>query len=37
VVVILTEADGLNGEARASFVNARMEALQQDVLAQRQA
>ena len=37
VVVILTEADKLKGAEREAFVKARMEALQQDVLAKRQA
>jgi hypothetical protein len=37
VVTILTEADGLQGSERDSFVKARLEVLQQDVLARRQA
>ncbi len=37
VVQILTEADGMKGDERAGFVMEKMEALQQDVLARRQA
>lgn len=37
VVAIITEADTLKGEARQAFVKQRMEALQQDVLAKRNA
>ncbi len=37
VVAILNEAEGLKGAERTRFVQARMEALQQDVLAQRNA
>ena len=37
VVTILTEAEALKGDDRAAFVRERMEALQQDVLARRQA
>jgi hypothetical protein len=37
VVTILTEADGKRGSERDSFVRDRMEALQQEVLARRQA
>ena len=36
VVTILTESDGLKGTERDNFVKARLEALQQDVLARRQ-
>ena len=37
VVAILTEAEAFKGDERAAFVRQRMEALQQDVLARRQA
>jgi hypothetical protein len=37
VVAILTEAEAVKGDARAAFVKQRMEVLQQDVLARRQA
>jgi hypothetical protein len=37
VVAILTEAEAMKGSERAAFVSQRMEALQQDVLARRQA
>ena len=37
VVTIITESDGLKGTERDSFVKARLETLQQDVLARRQA
>jgi hypothetical protein len=37
VVKILTEAEGLKGPARTAFVTEKMEALQQDVLAKRNA
>lgn len=37
VVAILSEADGLKGDERNAFVKDRMEALQQEVLARRQA
>jgi hypothetical protein len=36
-VTILTESDGLKGAERDSFVKAKLEALQQEVLARRQA
>ena len=36
-VMILNEAENLKGAARADFVKAKMEALQQDVLTQRRA
>jgi hypothetical protein len=37
VVAILSEAEAMKGDQRASFVSQRMEALQQDVLTRRQA
>ena len=37
VVAILTEAEVFKGDERAAYVSQRMEALQQDVLARRQA
>ena len=37
VVTILTESDGLKGIERESFVKAKLEELQQDVLARRNA
>lgn len=37
VVLITTEADQLKGEERTNFVKQKMEALQQEVLARRQA
>ncbi|WP_372659989.1 Rieske 2Fe-2S domain-containing protein [Hydrogenophaga sp.] len=37
VLTILTEADGMKGAERESFVKTQMETLQQDVLARRQA
>jgi hypothetical protein len=37
VVAIITEADKLHGKERADFVQTKMEALQQDVLAKRNA
>jgi hypothetical protein len=37
VVKILTESDNLKGTERERFVKGRLEALQQDVLARRQA
>ena len=37
VVAILTEAEAFKGDERAAYVSQRMEALQQDVLARRQA
>jgi len=37
VVAILTESEKLKGEARTAFVKTRMEALQADVLAKRNA
>ena len=37
VVTIITESDGLKGAERDTFVKARLEALQQEVLARRQA
>ena len=37
VVTILNESDTLQGEQRTAFVKERMEALQQEVLARRQA
>ena len=37
VVLIITEADGLRGAARTGFVQQKMEALQQEVLARRAA
>ncbi|MES2786770.1 MAG: (2Fe-2S)-binding protein, partial [Pseudomonadota bacterium] len=37
VVAILTESDNLKGAERESFVKTRLETLQQDVLARRQA
>ncbi len=36
VVTILTEAETMQGDARAAFVGQRMETPQQDVLARRQ-
>ena len=37
VVLIITEADGFKGAARTEFVQQKMEALQQEVLARRAA
>jgi hypothetical protein len=37
VVVIITEAEKLKGQERAQYVKTKMEALQQDVLAKRNA
>jgi len=37
VVTIITESDSLKGAERDSFVKARLEILQQEVLARRQA
>jgi hypothetical protein len=37
VVAIITEADKFKGQERTEFVKTKMEALQQDVLAKRQA
>jgi phage FluMu protein gp41 len=37
VVAILTEAEKLKGKERTDFVQTKMEALQQDVLAKRNA
>ena len=36
-MAILTEAETVHGDARAAVVKQRMEALQHDVLARRQA
>jgi hypothetical protein len=37
VVLIITESDKLKGKAREQFVREKMEALQQEVLAKRNA
>jgi hypothetical protein len=37
VIVITTEADTLKGDERTAFIKQKMETLQQEVLARRQA